>query len=92
MPDVFKLALVVPHLKKPSLSADILSNYRPVSNLKFLAKVIEKCVAKQLCDHLSKFDLEDELQSTRGPTAPRPHSSKLNGTVITYWTLGKRCF
>ena len=63
MPDGLKSALVFPHLKKPSLNPDTLSNYRPVSNLQFLGKIIEKSVATQLCQHISRYNLGDSLQS-----------------------------
>ncbi len=39
-----------------------LSNYRLVSNLPFLTKVIEKVVASRLNLHLEQHDLEDEYQ------------------------------
>ena len=52
-PSSFAHALVHPLLKKPSLSADDLSNYRPISNLNFLSKVLERIVAKQMHAHLS---------------------------------------
>jgi hypothetical protein len=35
-----KHAIVTPHLKKPSLDRNVLGNYRPVSNLSFLSKLI----------------------------------------------------
>ena len=42
----FKMAYVTPLQKKPSLDRNILKNYRPVSNLSFISKLIEKVVAK----------------------------------------------
>lgn len=63
MPDGMKTALVIPHLKKQGLDPDTLSNYRPVSNIQFLGKIIEKCVARQLCQHLTAHGLGDKLQS-----------------------------
>ena len=35
-----KSSIVTPLIKKPGLDAEILKNYRPVSNLSFLSKVI----------------------------------------------------
>jgi hypothetical protein len=52
-PSSYKLPLVSPLLKKQSLDPDVCKNYRPVSNLAFLAKILEKVVASQLNDHLS---------------------------------------
>ena len=43
-----KTALIRPLLKKTGLDSDILKNYRPVSNLTFISKVIEKVVSGRL--------------------------------------------
>jgi hypothetical protein len=52
-----KHAMVTPLLKKPTLDASDLGNYRPVSNLSFLSKLIERIVTAQLMDHLATFDV-----------------------------------
>ena len=57
LPVDLKVAGVKPLLKKQSLSLEELKNFRPISNLSFLSKVIEKCVAKQLIDYLDTNDL-----------------------------------
>ena len=62
-PDIFKEALVRPLLKKKGTNKDELKNYRPVSNLHFISKVIEKAVASQLETHLVRNELLDTLQS-----------------------------
>ena len=49
-------------LKKLGLDLE-LSNYRPVSNLSFLSKLIEKIVAIQFVEHLVRNKLMDPLQS-----------------------------
>ncbi|KAK6165095.1 hypothetical protein SNE40_023654 [Patella caerulea] len=46
VPDCFKQAVIKPLLKKPSMNPEVLKNYRPVSNLPFLSKVLEKVVKK----------------------------------------------
>ena len=51
-PDVLKSAQITPLLKIPTLDCEILKNYRPVPNLKFLAKTIERSCASQLQDYL----------------------------------------
>ena len=43
-PDKFKTAIVTPLLKKPSLDKSVLKNYRPVSGLNFVSKLIERTV------------------------------------------------
>ena len=59
----FKNSLVIPLLKKPSLDVNVLKNYRPVSNLSFISKVLEKIVFKQIVTHLQNNDLIDHFQS-----------------------------
>ena len=41
VPDGFKSAVVTPLIKKSSLSKDDLKNYRPVSGLSFISKLVE---------------------------------------------------
>ena len=62
-PNTLKSAGVKPLLKKPTLDPHILTNYRPVSNLSFLSKVIEKVIAKQLTTHMLNHDILEEFQS-----------------------------
>ncbi len=49
-PAAFKIAVVRPLLKKSSLNPDIFNNYRPVSYLPFLSKILEELVFIQLND------------------------------------------
>ncbi|GFR69104.1 reverse transcriptase-like protein [Elysia marginata] len=63
VPDEFKKALVNPMLKKPNLDETDSKNFRPVSNLPFLSKVLEKLVAQQLLAHLDKYGLKNRFQS-----------------------------
>ena len=50
--DILKQAVVTPLLKKPNLDSNMLKNYRPLSNLPFISKIIEKAVLTQLQEHL----------------------------------------
>ena len=59
----FKCARIRPLLKKPGLDPDILKNYRPVSNLPFISKVLEKVVDAQLEHHLVTNELHEGFQS-----------------------------
>ena len=63
VPLCLKHALVSPLLKKPNLDAEIHKNYRPVSNLPFLSKVLEKIVATRLLDHMEQHNLHETMQS-----------------------------
>ena len=61
-PQKWKNAVVRPLLKKQGLEPST-SNYRPVSNLPFLSKVLEKCVLQQFMDHCNEHHLMPEYQS-----------------------------
>jgi hypothetical protein len=63
VPDNFKRALVTPLLKKQTLDPNILKNYRPVSNLKFISKVLEKVVAMRLNSYMEENNLRESYQS-----------------------------
>ena len=55
MPNQLKhAALVHPRLKKPSLCRNTLNNYRPVSNIPQLSKIIEKVIANRPNAHLCR--------------------------------------
>ncbi len=48
VPKTFKLAVIKPLIKKPQLNPKDLVNYRPISNLPFLSKILEKIASSQL--------------------------------------------
>ena len=58
-----KQAIVSPLLKKAGLDHNVLKNFRPVSNLPFISKVLERVVLKQLLQHLSVNNLLEINQS-----------------------------
>ena len=62
-PKPLKVAAIKPLLKKRTLDASMLINYRPISNLPFIAKIIEKVVFNQLSDFLNSSGLFDKFQS-----------------------------
>ena len=62
-PNFFKQAHVTPILKKSSLDKDVFKNYRPVSNLNFISKILERVVAAQLQSHLDEAGLMTAFQS-----------------------------
>ncbi len=63
VPKDFKSAVVKPLLKKANLNENDFRNYRPVSNLSFLSKILEKAVNKQLSSHLEEYQLIATFQS-----------------------------
>ena len=66
-PQVFKSAVIFPLLKKPSLDPNELKNFRPISNLPFISKIIEKLVLVQISHHLSANNLLNQFQSAYRP-------------------------
>uniref|UniRef100_A0A8C4RJ50 Reverse transcriptase domain-containing protein n=1 Tax=Erpetoichthys calabaricus TaxID=27687 RepID=A0A8C4RJ50_ERPCA len=63
VPDALKVSVIKPLLKKSDLDPHILNNYRPISNLPFLSKILEKVVASQLQTHLMHYNLFEKFQS-----------------------------
>lgn len=63
VPSHFKQAVVSPILKKPNLDSSEPTNYRPISKLPFLSKILERVVAGQLTSYLDGKDLFDKFQS-----------------------------
>ena len=66
-PQCFKSALVTPILKKRCLDHNDLNNYRPVSNLCFIAKILEKLVLFQVSSYLNSHNLYNACQSAYRP-------------------------
>ena len=59
MPETLKVAKLVPVLKKHDADHEQFSNFRPISNLVMVSKVIEKAVSVQLTDHVRTHHLEE---------------------------------
>jgi len=62
-PDSYKMAIVRPLLKKHNLPHDDLSSYRPISNLNFLSKVLERIILTRINTHLQTFPSLCRFQS-----------------------------
>jgi len=65
-------------LKKPTLDKEELSNYRPISNLSFISKIIERVVKSRLMDHLTSNSL---LKSHQSASYCKHHSTE---TALLY--------
>ena len=59
----FEESLRFTTLKKAILDCEILNNFRPVSDLSFLSKLVERIVYVQLVDHLKAHHLYEVFQS-----------------------------
>ena len=62
-PKPWKDALISPLLKKAYLDEVAPANFRPVSNLLFLSKLLERVVHRQLAGYLNSNKLQPEFQS-----------------------------
>lgn len=62
-PTQLKQARVKPLLKKTSLDPEVLKHYRPVSNIPYLSKLIEKVVVSQIMEHMVSGNLHESFQS-----------------------------
>ena len=62
-PETLKLSLITPVIKKMSMDANLLKSYRPVANIKFIGKVIEKAASCQVIEYVSNNNLGEIYQS-----------------------------
>jgi hypothetical protein len=60
--DNLKFSVIRPLLKKPTLELTY-KNYRPVTNLTFLSKLIERCVLQQIHSFIKSINMTDKHQS-----------------------------
>ena len=58
-----KSSIVIPLIKKPGLDRQNVKKYRPVSNLSFLSKVIEKVISIRILGHILDNNIVDSFQS-----------------------------
>lgn len=66
-PSSLKAAVLSPLLKKANLDHEVLANYRPISNLKVIQKIIEKVVPVRLQNYLEVNQLCEPQQSAYKP-------------------------
>ncbi|XP_072039764.1 uncharacterized protein [Amphiura filiformis] len=66
-PDSLKDAIITPVIKKQSMDPNILKNYRPISNIKVVAKVAEMVASSRLTEHLNQNNLNESFQSAYKP-------------------------
>ena len=66
-PESLKHAVISPVIKKQSLNPHELKNYRPVSNIPYLSKIIERHAVDNIARHMTENNLEEPLQSAYRP-------------------------
>ena len=67
VPAAMKHAIVTPILKKSGIDLNCLTNYRPISNLSFLSKTLERYVASELRHYLDTNGFNDPFKSAYRP-------------------------
>ena len=63
MLNALEIARITTILKKSGADSEQLKNFRPVSSLKFISKLMEKCITVQLNQYLNDNSLFAEFQS-----------------------------
>jgi len=63
VPEGMKTAIVTPILKKSNLDSSDISSFRPISNLSFVSKLLERAVSQQLTVYLESESLLPLFQS-----------------------------
>ena len=63
VPALHKKAVVHPLLKKATMDPSDISSYRPISNLSFISKTMERLVSRRFTAHTDKYKLLPDMQS-----------------------------
>ena len=95
-PTRFKSAVVTPLIKKPTLDCEVLNNFRPISNLPFLSKLIEQVIAERLVSHMRDNGIAEKFQSTYKANHStetallRVHNDMLRGIVVRNYRISEK--
>ena len=74
-----KHAVITPILNKRGSDINVLTNYRPISNIAFVAKITERFVAQQLQHFMDENGIYGVYQS-----AYRPHHRACRDSAFAY--------
>ena len=85
VPASYKSSLIRPLLKKPGLDQNMFKNYRPVSNLPFVSKVLEKVVSSRIEEHLISNNLHEQHQSAYRVSFYR--NCTVEGSEWVHWSI-----
>ena len=78
-------------LKKPNLDKEVFKNYRPVANLKYLEKTIERVVSSRISDHVrANNNPSDTSQSAYKPFhGTKTALLRVNNDILSAMNDGK---
>lgn len=62
-PQLLAISCVTPVMKKEKKDIDLLTSYRPISNLSVISKLLERLALNQPKTHFHKYDLLPQHQS-----------------------------
>ena len=66
-----------------------MKNYRPVSNLRFVSKILEKLVVNRIDEHMSNYNLYDPHQSAyRSKHSTETAVLKIQNDIIRNFDMG----
>ena len=82
-----KPSIVIPLIKKPSLDREMFKNYRPISNLSFLSKVIEKVIYIRILGHILDNIVDRFLSAYRAGHSWETALLRVYNDIVT--TVGK---
>src|SRR5258706_214466 len=84
-PSRFKTACVTPLIKKKGLDDDDIANYRPISNLHTISKIVERLFLSRVISHVERSPSFNRFQSAyrRGHSTETALLRMLNDTYCT---------
>ncbi len=86
VPKPFKLAVIKPLIKKLQLDPSELANYRPISNLPFMSKILEKLCSIVLILAKKMISVKNFSQVSGPAIAQKLHLLRLQMTCFLHQT------
>ena len=84
-PSSCKSAVVLTLIEKPDLDPQVFKNYRSVSNLSFLSKLIEKVISSRILKHFADNDLLINFSLHIGVVIVRKLCCYVFITILLLW-------
>ena len=81
-PDKYRKVLVTPLLKKDGLDADVYGNYRPISNLHTISKIVERVFLTRFVSHVKQSPNYNPFQSAYRCRSWHTQQQRCNTAVL----------